>query len=363
MGTVISMTVGVLAALSFTKKDLYQPWIYLVNVSLAVYISLFASPLILELTPTLPGVAEKYRTAGCLIVTAVILLVLFYKIVGLIAEDSRVFDLYPLPSLINKLCSVLFAFCGGVVTAAFLLMCFAQTPAAAEIKGIDRAALRASSTGVMRKMAGVVNAFSFQSMSREADETLVKFATEPPPIPEETLEEKVNAKKAAAAKKAKEKARKKMRILENGVAVPVEETEDETEKTSSAAEDDEDSSTVSEKEDSSAAEEKEESPAPVAQENAGEKIDRKSVSAEENAKRTASGAVGKTASETADQSGKSEEPETPVQKSKRTSSTSRARKTSSASGAKTTVYGRAVSKALEVRGQVEKNSSGTAGNQ
>ena len=363
MGTVISMTVGVLAALSFTKKDLYQPWIYLVNVSLAVYISLFASPLILELTPTLPGVAEKYRTAGCLIVTAVILLVLFYKIVGLIAEDSRVFDLYPLPSLINKLCSVLFAFCGGVVTAAFLLMCFAQTPAAAEIKGIDRAALRASSTGVMRKMAGVVNAFSFQSMSREADETLVKFATEPPPIPEETLEEKVNAKKAAAAKKAKEKARKKMRILENGVAVPVEETEDETEKTSSAAEDDEDSSTVSEKEDSSAAEEKEESPAPVAQENAGEKIDRKSVSAEENVKRTASGAVGKTASETADQSGKSEEPETPVQKSKRTSSTSRARKTSSASGTKTTVYGRAVSKALEVRGQVEKNSSGTAGNQ
>ena len=363
MGTVISMTVGVLAALSFTKKDLYQPWIYLVNVSLAVYISLFASPLILELTPTLPGVAEKYRTAGCLIVTAVILLVLFYKIVGLIAEDSRVFDLYPLPSLINKLCSVLFAFCGGVVTAAFLLMCFAQTPAAAEIKGIDRAALRASSTGVMRKMAGVVNAFSFQSMSREADETLVKFATEPPPIPEETLEEKVNAKKAAAAKKAKEKARKKMRILENGVAVPVEETEDETEKTSSAAEDDEDSSTVSEKEDSSAAEEKEESSAPVAQENAGEKIDRKSVSAEENVKRTASGAVGKTASETADQSGKSEEPETPVQKSKRTSSTSRARKTSSASGAKTTVYGRAVSKALEVRGQVEKNSSGTAGNQ
>ena len=362
MVTVISMTVGVLAALSFTKKDLYQPWIYLVNVSLAVYISLFASPLILELTPTLPGVAEKYRTAGCLIVTAVILLVLFYKIVGLIAEDSRVFDLYPLPSLINKLCSVLFAFCGGVVTAAFLLMCFAQTPVAAEIKGIDRAALRASSTGVMRKMAGVVNAFSFQSMSREADETLVKFATEPPPIPEETLEEKVNAKKAAAAKKAKEKARKKMRILENGVAVPVEETEDETEKTSSAAEDDEDSSTVSEKEDSSAAEEKEESPAPVAQENAGEKIDRKSVPAEENAKRTASGAV-KTESETADQSGKSKESETPVQKSKRTSSSSRARKTSSASGTKTTVYGRAVSKALEVRGQVEKNSSGTAGNQ
>ena len=254
------------------------------------------------------------------------------------------FDLYPLPSLINKLCSVLFAFCGGVVTAAFLLMCFAQTPVAAEIKGIDRAALRASSTGVMRKMAGVVNAFSFQSMSREADETLVKFATEPPPIPEETLEEKVNAKKAAAAKKAKEKARKKMRILENGVAVPVEETEDETEKTSSAAE------------------EKEESPAPVAQENAGEKIDRKSVPAEENAKRTASGAV-KTESETADQSGKSKESETPVQKSKRTSSTSRARKTSSASGTKTTVYGRAVSKALEVRGQVEKNSSGTAGNQ
>lgn len=362
MGTVISMTVGVLAALSFTKKDLYQPWIYLVNVSLAVYISLFASPLILELTPTLPGGAEKYRTAGCLIVTAVILLVLFYKIVGLIAEDSRVFDLYPLPSLINKLCSVLFAFCGGVVTAAFLLMCFAQTPVAAEIKGIDRAALRASSTGVMRKMAGVVNAFSFQSMSREADETLVKFATEPPPIPEETLEEKVNAKKAAAAKKAKEKARKKMRILENGVAVPVEETEDETEKTSSTAEDDEDSSTVSEKEDSSAAEEKEESPAPVAQENAGEKIDRKSVPAEENAKRTASGAV-KTESETADQSGKSKESETPVQKSKRTSSSSRARKTSSASGTKTTVYGRAVSKALEVRGQVEKNSSGTAGNQ
>ena len=362
MGTVISMTVGVLAALSFTKKDLYQPWIYLVNVSLAVYISLFASPLILELTPTLPGVAEKYRTAGCLIVTAVILLVLFYKIVGLIAEDSRVFDLYPLPSLINKLCSVLFAFCGGVVTAAFLLMCFAQTPVAAEIKGIDRAALRASSTGVMRKMAGVVNAFSFQSMSREADETLVKFATEPPPIPEETLEEKVNAKKAAAAKKAKEKARKKMRILENGVAVPVEETEDETEKTSSAAEDDEDSSTVSEKEDSSAAEEKEESPAPVAQENAGEKIDRKSVPAEENAKRTASGAV-KTESETADQSGKSKESETPVQKSKRTSSSSRARKTSSASGTKTTVYGRAVYKALEVRGQVEKTSSGTAGNQ
>lgn len=362
MGTVISMTVGVLAALSFIKKDLYQPWIYLVNVSLAVYISLFASPLILELTPTLPGVAEKYRTAGCLIVTAVILLVLFYKIVGLIAEDSRVFDLYPLPSLINKLCSVLFAFCGGVVTAAFLLMCFAQTPVAAEIKGIDRAALRASSTGVMRKMAGVVNAFSFQSMSREADETLVKFATEPPPIPEETLEEKVNAKKAAAAKKAKEKARKKMRILENGVAVPVEETEDETEKTSSAAEDDEDSSTVSEKEDSSAAEEKEESPAPVAQENAGEKIDRKSVPAEENAKRTASGAV-KTESETADQSGKSKESETPVQKSKRTSSSSRARKTSSASGTKTTVYGRAVSKALEVRGQVEKNSSGTAGKQ
>ena len=362
MGTVISMTVGVLAALSFTKKDLYQPWIYLVNVSLAVYISLFASPLILELTPTLPGVAEKYRTAGCLIVTAVILLVLFYKIVGLIAEDSRVFDLYPLPSLINKLCSVLFAFCGGVVTAAFLLMCFAQTPAAAEIKGIDRAALRASSTGVMRKMAGVVNVFSFQSMSREADETLVKFATEPPPIPEETLEEKVNAKKAAAAKKAKEKARKKMRILENGVAVPVEETEDETEKTSSAAEDDEDSSTVSEKEDSSAAEEKEESPATVAEENADEKINRKSVPAEENAKRTASGAV-KTESETADQSGKSEEPETPVQKSKRTSSSSRARKNSSVSGTKTTVYGRAVSKALEVRGQVEKNSSGTAGKQ
>ena len=147
----------------------------------------------------------------------------FYKLVGTVAEDARVFELYPLPPLVSNLCAVLFAFCGGVVTASFLLMCFAQTPAAAGIKGIDRSALRASSVGVMRIMARSVNAFSFQSMSSAAEETLSGLEKDPPPVPEETLEEKVKAKKAAR------KTVKKMRILENGVAVPVEEEKTPTE--------------------------------------------------------------------------------------------------------------------------------------
>ena len=203
MGTVISLIVGVLAALNVTKKDLYQPWIYLVNVSLAVYLSIFLSPLFLELLPALPGAADRYRTAGVLLISAVIFLMVFYKLVGTVAEDARVFELYPLPPLVSNLCAVLFAFCGGVVTASFLLMCFAQTPAAAGIKGIDRSALRASSVGVMRIMARSVNAFSFQSMSSAAEETLSGLEKDPPPVPEETLEEKVKAKKAARKNREK----------------------------------------------------------------------------------------------------------------------------------------------------------------
>ena len=65
MGTVISLIVGVLAALNVTKKDLYQPWIYLVNVSLAVYLSIFLSPLFLELLPALPGAADRTEPRGC----------------------------------------------------------------------------------------------------------------------------------------------------------------------------------------------------------------------------------------------------------------------------------------------------------
>ena len=305
MGFVIVMLVGVLAALSFTKKELYQPWIYLVNVSLAVYLSMFTSPLLLELLPALPAAAEKYKTAGILLVTAVLLLVIFYKIVGTVAEDSSVFDLYPLPSLVSNLCAAIFAFCGGAVTAAFLLMCFAQTPISAKIKGIDRAALRTSSTGVMRTVAGVVNVFSFQSMSREAQATLDRFEKDPPPVPEESLEEKVKAKKAEAAKKAKEKARKKMRILENGVAVPVEEE-----------------------------------------------------TSEKNGTETQTPAVEKTAepSPAAGEKGISPEPPEKTVRSRKQSSSSVPSGAGASSSEKTTVYGRAVSKAVDVRRQIEKKS-------
>ena len=226
--------------------------------------------------------------------TAVLLLVIFYKIVGTVAEDSSVFDLYPLPSLVSNLCAAIFAFCGGAVTAAFLLMCFAQTPISAKIKGIDRAALRTSSTGVMRTVAGVVNVFSFQSMSREAQATLDRFEKDPPPVPEESLEEKVKAKKAEAAKKAKEKARKKMRILENGVAVPVEEE-----------------------------------------------------TSEKNGTETQTPAVEKTAEPSPAAGEKGISPEPPEK-------TVRSRKQSSSE--KTTVYGRAVSKAVDVRRQLENKS-------
>ena len=321
MGTVIIMIVGVLAALSFTKKDLYQPWIYLVNVSLAVYISLFTSPLILELLPALPGVAEKYKTAGVLLVMAVILLVVFYKIVGMVAEDSRVFDSCPLPPWISHACAAVFAFCGGAVTAAFLLMCFAQTPVSGTIKGIDRAALRTSSTGVMRKMAQTVNVFSFQSMSRQAEETLTKFETEPPAIPEESLEEKLKAKKAAAAKKAKEKAKRKMRILENGVAVPVEEDDSEV------MEDDfpDDSTEKTALPEKNAADKKTESSAPAGGEQA-------QTPAPVNTNRS------------------------------RKRQTNRSRSERSArSSEKTTIYGRAISKAVDARQQVEKKSVQEAG--
>lgn len=305
MGFVIVMLVGVLAALSFTKKELYQPWIYLVNFSLAVYLSMFTSPLLLELLPALPAAAEKYKTAGILLVTAVLLLVIFYKIVGTVAEDSSVFDLYPLPSLVSNLCAAIFAFCGGAVTAAFLLMCFAQTPISAKIKGIDRAALRTSSTGVMRTVAGVVNVFSFQSMSREAQATLDRFEKDPPPVPEESLEEKVKAKKAEAAKKAKEKARKKMRILENGVAVPVEEE-----------------------------------------------------TSEKNGTETQTPAVEKTA-ESSPAAGEKEisaEPPEKTVRSRKQSSSSVPSGAGASSSEKTTVYGRAVSKAVDVRRQIEKKS-------
>ena len=321
MGTVIVMIVGVLAALSFTKKELYQPWIYLVNVSLAVYISMFASPLILELLPALPGVAEKYKTAGVLLVTAVIFAVIFYKIVSAVLEDLRVLESFPLPPLISHSCAALFAFCGGVVTAAFLLMCFAQTPLTAQIRGIDRAALRASSTGVMRSMARTVNAFSFQSMSREAEDTLEKFEKEPPPIPEETLEEKLKAKKAAAAKKAKEQARKKMRILENGIAVPVEEETPDGDR----------------KETGSPSAEKTGGSAPDGKEQA----DASAPAAEEQTGTSASPAKNR-------RSGNSQ-------------TRQRSRRSGSTSSAATTVYGRAISKAVDVRQQIEEKSAQNTG--
>lgn len=327
MGTVIVMIVGVLAALSFTKKELYQPWIYLVNVSLAAYISMFASPLILELLPTLPGVAEKYKTAGVLLVTAVIFLVLFYKCVGAVVEDCRVFESFPLPPLISHSCAAVFAFCGGAVSAAFLLMCFAQTPVSAQIKGIDRTALRASSTGVMRSMARTVNAFSFQSMSREAEDTLEKLEKEPPPIPEESLEEKLKAKKAAAAKKAREKARKKMRILENGIAVPVEEEapDGETKETGSSS---------IEKTERIAPAEKEQADPPIAK----EQTDASAPAEKEQTGTSASPA----------KSRRTDKSQT-RQRSRRSGSTP-------PSSARTTVYGRAISKAVDVREQVEQKS-------
>ena len=321
MGTVISLIVGVLAALNVTKKDLYQPWIYLVNVSLAVYLSIFLSPLFLELLPALPGAADRYRTAGVLLISAVIFLMVFYKLVGTVAEDARVFELYSLPPLVSNLCAVLFAFCGGVVTASFLLMCFAQTPAAAGIKGIDRSALRASSVGVMRIMARSVNAFSFQSMSSAAEETLSGLEKDPPPVPEETLEEKVKAKKAAA-KKAARKTVKKMRILENGVAVPVEEEKTPTE----------------------TGESRTDSPEQTPRSN--------DTSSDVTAELPASGTG--TSADSATSAGK---PERVRKKTERKSRSG----TSVQSSGNTTVYGRAISKAVDVRKQVETKSVRSSG--
>lgn len=327
MGTAMIMIVGILTALSFSKKNMYQPWIYLVNVSLAVYVSLFASPRILLLVPDIPGLNE-YRTAAVLLVTAVILLVIFYKIVGTVAEENSVFELYPLPPLLNKIGAILFAFFGGAVTAAFILLCFAQTPVSGEIKAFDRSALRTSSVSVMRKVAGTVNVFSMQSMSLEAKDVLAKLETDPPPPkpPEESLEEKVKAKKAAAAKKAK----KKMRILENGVAVPVEEGEGDEDAG-------EEKASPAEKTEKASSEDRTEKAAPAEKAEAatGEKTEEaKSVEQEKApAKKTGQ----KKASSVRRSSGK--------------------KKTSSASGGNTTVYGRAISKAVHVRQQVEKKSA------
>lgn len=166
MGTLLVLFGGLIGAGSGSKKSFVFCWILLVNFSFSVYISVFLAPLAVTLLE-IPGLTDGYKNviavAGIFFVVYFILKIITEQI---IPNPDINFNLPP----VAKIFSIAASFLSGLIIVGILLYCFMQTPFVSGLS--QKKELRAAARNTMMGVVYTLNAFSFQSLSPEAEKEL-----------------------------------------------------------------------------------------------------------------------------------------------------------------------------------------------
>lgn len=163
MGTLLVLIGGLIGAGSVYKKSFMANWIFLINLTFALYAAIFLAPLMVSLLD-IPGLDSGYK--NIIAVGGIFLLVNYIlKIIAgqIISNPENDFKLPP----ISQLFSIAAGFLSGCMIVGLLLYCFIQTPV---VNGFSqKKELRSAARKTLMGVVHTVNAFSFQSLTPEAE--------------------------------------------------------------------------------------------------------------------------------------------------------------------------------------------------
>ena len=125
MGTLAVIVCGFIGATSAARKNFVPCWIFLVNLSFSLYLSIFLSPMVIPLLD-IPDLPANYKNVIVLVCLFLLLAIVLKWITDqVVPNPDENFSLPALPAKIITLCA---GFISGSLIAALLLFCLAQIP-------------------------------------------------------------------------------------------------------------------------------------------------------------------------------------------------------------------------------------------
>ncbi len=125
MANLIIIMTGLVFALLGYRKTWHPSWVFLFNVIIAVYISIMASPQVVETFPVIRNNLGNFSYAGLILVAAVVIFV------ALNLFSFRYFtsvSTVPFPKILDNAGAAVLGFLAGSVIAGFLLFIVTITP-------------------------------------------------------------------------------------------------------------------------------------------------------------------------------------------------------------------------------------------
>ncbi len=203
MGTILILIGGLIGAGSGFKKSFTTSWIFLINLSFALYISIFLAPFAVSLLD-IPGLDIGYKNAiaigGIFIVTNLILKQITDQIIHNAETD------YNLPS-ISRILGIGAGFLSGIMITGILLYCFMQTPFVSGFS--QKKELRSVARSTLMGVVYTLNAFSFQSLTEDAKKDLQSIRLIP---------KKITAPPSEVGEQGKEEQKDQTKPAENNPA-------------------------------------------------------------------------------------------------------------------------------------------------
>lgn len=170
METTLIIGTAVFSGILCFKQDLYQTWIFFVNLVFSVYIALFIAPVIAGLIPEFTPSVDFCKLPAIMFFLAFILVTALYKLTDGVSLKAH--DAYSLPDLASKIGGMFFGGLSGVVLLSFLCACACMMPFSENITNINRDTFADASRTTLKLTVKTLNFFSMQSTSREAEAVL-----------------------------------------------------------------------------------------------------------------------------------------------------------------------------------------------
>ncbi len=157
MGTLVIIISGLFGAVTGSRKDFSQNWIFLVNLSFSLYIAILLTPLMTSLLD-IPNLATGYKNAIALGGIFLVMDFILKKTVDQIWPDSEMNKF--LPEFLAKIGSLIAGFFSGALLAAIIIHCFIQTPFSSSLS--FRGNLQSASGKTMLILVNTLNGLSGQ---------------------------------------------------------------------------------------------------------------------------------------------------------------------------------------------------------
>jgi len=175
MGTFLVLIGGLIGAGSAYKKNFMSSWIVLINLTFALYSSIFLASLVVPLLDLL-GVEAGFKNSIAVGGVFLVIIIILQKITEQIIPNSENdFNLPP----ISGLFAAIAGFLSGIMIVGTLLYCVMQTPFVSGFP--QKKELRSVARNTLMNVVYTVNAFSLQSLSPEAKKELQSICLLLPP--------------------------------------------------------------------------------------------------------------------------------------------------------------------------------------